>query len=135
MATEVFVDLFRNRPSLAAEILEEVLHVPLPSYTEARLASVDLTQINSLNDAARRALETLMKGYEYQSDFAKKYVAEGRAEGAVRALLAALRARGIPVPEAARERIVAEKDIDHIERWLERAFVATSLAEVLTEPS
>src|SRR5262249_33169453 len=36
---------------------------------------------NSLNEAARRALETMMKGYEYQSDFAKKYVAQGRAEG------------------------------------------------------
>ena len=32
--------------------------------------------VNSLNDAARRALEAMMKGYEYQSDFAKKYVAE-----------------------------------------------------------
>src|SRR6185369_2814652 len=31
---------------------------------------------NSLNEAARRALEALMKGYEYQSDFAKKYVAQ-----------------------------------------------------------
>src|SRR5437764_10684302 len=36
---------------------------------------------NSLNEAARRALEAMMKGYEYQSDFAKKYVAQGRAEG------------------------------------------------------
>ncbi len=36
---------------------------------------------NSLDEAARRSLEVLMKGYEYQSDFAKKYVAQGRAEG------------------------------------------------------
>src|SRR4051794_16649188 len=36
---------------------------------------------NSLNEAARRALEAMMKGYEYQSDFAKKYVAQGRSEG------------------------------------------------------
>ena len=33
---------------------------------------------NSLNEAARHALEATMKGYEYQSDFAKKYVAQGR---------------------------------------------------------
>jgi hypothetical protein len=45
MAHEVLVDLFRNRPSLAAEILVEVLGVALPAYTEARLASIDLTQI------------------------------------------------------------------------------------------
>jgi hypothetical protein len=36
---------------------------------------------NALNEAARRALEAMMKGYEYQSDFAKKYVAQGREEG------------------------------------------------------
>lgn len=27
---------------------------------------------NSLNGVARRALEAMMKGYEYQTDFAKK---------------------------------------------------------------
>src|SRR6185312_6012055 len=69
---------------------------------------------NSLNDAARRSLEVMMKGYEYQSDFAKKYVAEGRTEGrteeAARALLTVFRARGLSVPDAARERILTQKD-------------------------
>ncbi|AUX23245.1 uncharacterized protein SOCEGT47_037680 [Sorangium cellulosum] len=41
--------------------------------------------LNSVNEAARRALEAMMKGYEYQSDFAKKYVAQGRLEGRQRA--------------------------------------------------
>jgi hypothetical protein len=83
-------------------------------------------------------LETMMKGYEYQSDFAKKYVAQGRAEGrsdeAARALLTVLRVRGIEVPEAARERILSQKDPERLERWLERAIVATSLAKVLDDP-
>jgi hypothetical protein len=35
-----------------------------------------------LSEAARRAFETMRTfKYEYQSDFARKYVAEGRAEG------------------------------------------------------
>jgi hypothetical protein len=105
---------------------------------------------NSLNEATRRVLETMMKGYEYQSDFAKKYVAQGRAEGrsegrsegraegradeAARALLTVLRVRGIEVPEAARERILSQKDPERLERWLERAIVATSLAKVLDDP-
>ena len=80
-----------------------------------------------------------MKGYEYQSEFAKKYVAqgrtEGRAEGEARALLTALRVRGIAVPEATRERILAQKDPEQLDRWLEKAVVATSLTEVLGEPS
>jgi hypothetical protein len=45
MAHEVLVDLFKNRPSLAAEILAEVLGFSIPPYTEARLASTDLTEV------------------------------------------------------------------------------------------
>jgi hypothetical protein len=45
MAHEVLVDLFKNRPSLGPELLSEALGVELPSYTEARLVSIDLTQV------------------------------------------------------------------------------------------
>jgi len=97
---------------------------------------------NSLNEAARRALEAMMKGYEYQSDFAKKYVAQGRVEGrtegraeeAARAVLTVLRVRGIAVPDAVRERILTQKDPERLERWLEKAAIATSVTAVLDEP-
>jgi hypothetical protein len=60
---------------------------------------------------------------------------EGRAEGEtaarVRAVLTALRVRGIAVSDALRERILAEKDPARLERWLERAIVAASAAEVI----
>jgi hypothetical protein len=291
MAHEVLVDLFKNRPSLAAEILTEVLGLSLPVYTEARIASADLTEIqpaeyradvvvvlldrdlpvrvvivevqlavdpkkrlswpayvtvaravhgcpaallvvapdpviagwcgeaietgvpgfvlrppvlsrtavpvvtdpgeatrrpelgvlsalahgtteqgatiaaavvpaiqglddergrlyydlvyNSLNEAARRSLEVLMKGYEYQSDFAKKYVAQGRAEGltegrteeAARAVLTVLRVRGLAVSDADRERVMAQKDPERLEHWLEKAAVATSVAAIFDEPN
>jgi hypothetical protein len=88
-----------------------------------------------LNKAARRALETMMKGYVYQSDFAKKYVAEGEANARSHAVLTVLRVRNIPVPDAVRERILAEKDPARLERWHERAILAPSLAEVFDEPS
>jgi hypothetical protein len=291
MVHEILVDLFKNRPSLAAEILVEVLGVSLPPYTQARLASTDLTEIqpaeyradavvvlldrdtpvrviivevqlavdprkrfswpayvtvsraihgcpadllivapepvvagwcaepieigvpgfvlrppvlrrtavpvvtdlgeaarrpelgmlsvmahgeteqgttiaatvlpairgldderarlyydlvyNSLNETARRALEAMMKGYEYQSDFAKKYVAQGRAEGrtegraeeAARNLLTVLQVRGIAVPDAVREQILAQKDPERLERWLEKAAVGASVATVIDEPN
>jgi len=60
---------------------------------------------------------------------------EGRAEEAARAVLTALRVRGIAVPEAARARILAEKDPERLERWHERAIVAASIVEVIDEPS
>jgi hypothetical protein len=86
---------------------------------------------NSFGEAARRRVTEMIKGYEYQSDFAKKYVAEGRAE----ALLTVLRARGIVVPDAVRERIFAERDSKQLERWLEKATAAASVSEVFDEPS
>ncbi len=94
---------------------------------------------NSVNEAARRVLEAMMKNYEYQSPFAKKYVAQGRTEGrteeAARALLTVLRVRGLAVPEAVRERILAQKDPERLERWLEKAAVAASVTAVIDEPN
>ncbi len=52
----------------------------------------------------------------------------------VRDVLTVLRVRGIVVPDAARERILAEKDPERLERWHERAILAASVAEVLDEP-
>lgn len=90
---------------------------------------------NSVNEAVRRALESMMKGYEYQSPFAKKYYSEGATAAHARNVLAVLRLRGINVPDATRERILAEKDATRLELWHDRAVVASSLADVFTEPS
>ena len=64
---------------------------------------------------------------------------EGRDEGEViaraRDVLTVLRVRGIAVPDAARERIIAQKSPDRLERWLERAVVAASVGEVIDELS
>ncbi|MFT3770017.1 MAG: hypothetical protein QM820_31705 [Minicystis sp.] len=91
--------------------------------------------LNSVDEATRRALEAMMKGYEYQSEFAKKYVAQGEAAAHARDVLTVLRVRGIAVSDAARERILAQKDPSVLERWLEKAAVATALADVLDDPS
>ncbi len=76
-----------------------------------------------------------MKGYEYQSDFAKKYVGQGRTEARAGDVLTVLRARGVTVPDAARERILAQKDPERLRRWLEKAAVAGSVTAVLDEPN
>jgi hypothetical protein len=61
--------------------------------------------------------------------------AEGEAKGEARALLTVLRVRGIVVPDAARERTLAERDPERLERWVERAMVAASVAEGIDDPS
>ena len=60
---------------------------------------------------------------------------EGEAAARVRDVLAVLRVRGIAVSDAARERILAERDPARLERWHERAILAASVAEVIDDPS
>ena len=56
--------------------------------------------------------------------------AEGRVEGEAVAVLRVLAARRIEVPEEARARISACADLRQLEAWLDRASVATSVAEL-----
>ncbi len=101
---------------------------------------------NAINEAARRALEAKVKGYVYTSPWILEPLQagiriardEGRDEGiklATRSLINMLRARGIDVPEQARQRILAERDIQRIEQWLERAVTAATLDEMFDEPN
>ena len=42
---EALLQLFRNRPSLAPELLREALHIELPDHSDIRIDSADLTDI------------------------------------------------------------------------------------------
>jgi Domain of unknown function (DUF4351) len=86
--------------------------------------------LNSLNAAARRALEAMMKGYVYQSDFAKKYLAQGERV----LLLRLLRGRFGELPATTLAR-VESAEVAMIERWGDRVLSAKTLAEVFDEPS
>lgn len=77
----------------------------------------------------------MLKGYQYQSDLAKKYFAQGRTEAAAHSLLTVLRARGFAVPDAIRECILVEKNLELLRHWLEEAVVAPSIAAIFDEPS
>ncbi len=108
------------------------------------LASVDQEHATLYSDvvlaalpaAAQRYLEGLMtaRTYEYQSDFVRRYVfqgrAEGRAEGEATALLAILDARGIDVPDDARARITGCSDLVQLDTWIRRAATADSIDDL-----
>ncbi|AUX27448.1 hypothetical protein SOCEGT47_080380 [Sorangium cellulosum] len=104
--------------------------------------------LSSLNAAARRMLEAMMKsGYEFQSEFARGYVAkglekglergreEGMREGTLKAkahdVLAVLEARGLEVPAEVRERVLASTDVAELDRWIRRAAVVHHATELL----
>jgi hypothetical protein len=61
--------------------------------------------------------------------------AEARAEAQANNVLTVLQVRGIAVPDAARQRIQAERDPEQLQRWLEKAVVASSIADVIGDPS
>jgi hypothetical protein len=94
----------------------------------------------SLNVAARRKLEAMMKGgYEFKSEFARSYVAQGRQEGEIEAkanaVLAFLDARGLEVPAEVRERVLASTDLAELDLWIRRAAVVTDARELLATTS
>ncbi|MFI7000755.1 hypothetical protein [Nocardia sp. NPDC050175] len=87
-----------------------------------------------MSESALHHLEELMTtGYENKSDFARMYVAEGRAEveaaGVARMVLEALDIRGIPVSDEVRARISSCTDVDQLGIWHRRAVLADSANE------
>jgi len=98
--------------------------------------------LSTLGPVARQALEEFMRAhkYEYQSDFARKYVAEGRKEGRDQGLVEGQRAivlrqltrRFQPLPPEALARI-EKADAATLETWADRLLSAESLDEVWSD--
>ncbi|MEU9830389.1 hypothetical protein AB0D67_02500 [Streptosporangium sp. NPDC048047] len=94
-----------------------------------------------LPTAARQILEAMMSTgtREYKSRYARHYYGQGKAEGIAegevrgeaKMLLLILTARGIEVPQDARELILACTDLERIEAWGRRAGTVASIDELL----
>ncbi|WP_228812631.1 hypothetical protein [Nocardia flavorosea] len=80
-----------------------------------------------------------MRDYNFTSDFARKYLAEGRAqfrakgeaEGRAISILTVLDARGIEVPDQVRATITSCDDLDQLQKWLRRALEINRADELL----
>lgn len=72
--------------------------------------------------------------YEWQSDFALKHIAEGKAEGKIEGeielLLVVLESRGFVIGDDLRQRIASCQDLEQIHVWARNAVTASSLDEV-----
>lgn len=83
--------------------------------------------LESLSEAARTALQNMLPfKYEYQSDFAKRYVAQGRAEIVTRQLVA----RFGPLSDQVKERITSSSS-EELDAIGDRLLTAASLQEAL----
>jgi len=139
------VDQARALPELA--VLSSVAHgqdasggdigaaalLACATLDNARAALYADVIMSSLSEAARRSLENLMnlQNYEYQSEFARKYVAQGRAEGDRATLRRLLAQRFGELPGEVVERI-EQAESDDLERWLDRVIPAATLADVFS---
>jgi hypothetical protein len=132
-ATTLLVRLMAAGP-LLAQAIREVAALPVDAYQRAIAEPVLLAFQNMLgqepsqNPEEQEFIVDLLRGWENART-------EGRTETQANAVLTVLRVRGIPVPDAARNRILAQNDLACLERWLERAITASSIAEVLDDPS
>ena len=88
----------------------------------------------------------LPRGYEFQSEFARKHDALGRARGRTEgraqrraeglaearaeAVIAVLEARGLPVGDEQRARILGCRDAELLGQWIRRAATVSSASEV-----
>ncbi|WP_280459199.1 hypothetical protein [Nocardia carnea] len=95
--------------------------------------------LTMLPRAVRPAWEAFMstglRDYNFTSDFARKYLAEGRAEGRAegeaKSILTVLDARGIEVPDQVRKTITSCEDLDQLQKWLRRALEINRADELL----
>lgn len=134
------------RPSGVPEITDAVT---AQIALTAQLASLGLDEdrsrlyfdlvLASLSEAARRELQTMDPAkYEYQSDFAKRYVAQGieqgvaqgRAEGRAALILKLLALRFGQLDEEAKARIV-HASIEELDTIGERLLTAQTLQDAL----
>jgi hypothetical protein len=95
---------------------------------------LDLISI-SLNNSAPEALEATMNslGYEYQSDLARRYVAEGRAEGRIEAILGLLARRFGTLTETIQTRVRGARGAAPyclVDEFAERMLTAQTLEQV-----
>ena len=135
-----------DEPQIAVQVGFAALVASLGLDDERALLYSDWIRV-ALGQAARAALEELMetRGYEFQSEFARKHhnrgvaegeakgkaegeakgKAEGKVEGKAEALLRLLEKRGLAVADSMRERVLSCTDIELLDRWFDRAVTAS----------
>jgi hypothetical protein len=132
----LLIRLMTAGPQLARTVAE--LYALPKDVPERMMAEPPLLQLQhvlankpSLTPQEEEFVVTMYSTWEDARQLGEK---QGHAAGQARAVLTTLRVRGIKVSNAARKRILAEQDVERLDRWLQRAIVATSLAEVLDDP-
>ncbi|HEV8246974.1 MAG TPA: hypothetical protein VGP93_14450 [Polyangiaceae bacterium] len=126
---ETWLLLFRNRPTLALELLRDTLGIAVQAAEPRAMLYFDLIH-TALGHAARKAIDAMIsEGYKFKSQFAKRYIAEGEAKGLAegeakgeaKAVIAVLEARGLSLTDEERAQIQGCTDLGRLDSWVRRA--------------
>lgn len=137
--TELWAWLFAHAPELPdvpADLTPGPYRTALELANKAKFSVAELQAYEKTRDEIRQVLEIAdARWLEGKLEGRLEGRLEGKLDGAARALLTVLRIRGITVPEGARARIYDQQALSTLERWLERAATASSIASVLDDPT
>jgi hypothetical protein len=118
--------------------LADLAELPAGAY-EREVASMDALELRralgSEPDRTVEEEELIVSTQNIVEELREEGRTEGEASARARAVLTVLRVRGVAVPDAARDLIIAQKNPERLERWLEKAVVAASVGEVIDDPS
>ena len=106
---------------VAGQIADPALEVPLPIEAMVHAAKADDAVARALVARHNVVIETVRAEDR----------AAGKAEGKIEALIAILAARDIDLDSDAREQILRERDPQRLDRWIARAAISATIAEVL----
>jgi hypothetical protein len=135
----VFSAMTHGKGPQAAAILEPLaaaLHTVEP---ETAVVFAEPVEACLVDPQARQIWRDLMApvNYFFKNPVAEKVRDEGREEGAEKErasmVLRILDWRGIPVPDAVRDRVKGCSDLDQLEVWAQRAVHATTAGDLFVD--
>ena len=135
--TTLLVRIMAAGPLLAPAV-EDMALLPrdAPERVIAEPALLDFErQLGQRPDRTDDEKEFIVAMHRSWEDARTEGRTEGRTEARIKDVLTVLRIRGIAVPDGARQRILSQQDPEQLERWLEKAIVATSIGDVIDDPS
>lgn len=117
--------------------IEKAVRIALAALTAVRDLDDDRFKMyfdlidKSHSEVARRAMQAMdPRKYEYQGEFARRYVAEGEAKGRAALVIRQLVSRFGPLPQQAESRI-AQASVEELDEMGERLLRAQTLDEAL----
>lgn len=117
--------------------MEKAVRIAIAALTAVRDLDDDRFKMyfdlidKSHSEVARRAMQAMdPRKYEYQGEFARRYVAEGETKGRAALVIRQLASRFGPLPEQAEARI-AQASVEELDEMGERLLRAQTLDEAL----